>query len=324
MKFFWQRPSNIAMNLESPMSPRLMKQDSLPRRPRRGNSPERICTRRKSGEQIGRISRADSVSDLSSSHESCESVCSFLSYDDSTPSFSTTPNSSQSSSSRKFSTTSRLSLFSSQRPEKKNRRGRKKSQQPQQQQQQEEVTLNRWDSWKECTPKGSPVKPERKGVVALPPMLCAVPLQDSRWTSHSSSRAPVASPRRSSSPKRISPTQQQQQQQKQEDIVFHPQSTPRQRPALQHRAVLTRRPKARNLWMEAVPNHHHHRLPRALTTLLTEHDHETIRKLKSTWESKRSIVTTSTRDSGASSTASPDYSIPWFSSSLQHRPAVYK
>ncbi len=315
------------MNIEtSPSSYCLMKQDSLPRRPRRAHSPERIGVNSITSFKavIRRVSFADSVSDLSlsSSQESgCESsVCSFLSFDDlstilnhstGTP---TSSSLSSSSSSRKFSTTTRLSLFSSQAHEKKKsktKKGRGGRKQPKQ----EEEILNRWDSWKNDEPQGSPVKPERKALV------------DSRWSSHSS-RAPISSPRRSSSPRRIAcappplaspPLMPLQLDQQQQDIVFHPPAKQLPTlPQLQPRAVLTRRPKARNLVLEAAvsPN----RFPKAI---LTERDHETIRKLKSTWESRRSVATTSTRDSAASSTASPDYSIPWFSSSL-HRPSALK
>ncbi|GAX15899.1 hypothetical protein FisN_2Lh365 [Fistulifera solaris] len=306
-----------------------MKQDSLPRRPRRAHSPERLCINKTTSFKavIRRVSFADSVSDLSlsSSQESgCESVCSFCSFDDlstilnhstATP---TSSSLSSSSSSRKFSTTTRLSLFSSQAHEKKKSKSKTKTGRGgRKQPKQEQEILNRWDSWKNDEPQGSPVKPERKALV------------DSRWSSHSS-RAPMSSPRRSSSPHRIScppsplaspplmPLEPPQQ-----DIVFHPQSSAKQLPTLPQlhpRAVLTRRPKARNLVLEAAvsPN----RFPRH-KAILTERDHETIRKLKSTWESRRSVATTSTRDSAASSTASPDYSIPWFSSSLQ-RPSALK
>ncbi len=317
------------MNSEtSPSSYSLLKQDSLPRRPRRAHSPERLGVHSITSFKavIRRVSFAESVSDLSlsSSQESgCGSVCSFVSFDDLLNHSTATPTSSSlssSSSSRKFSTTTRLSLFSSQTHEKKKKKtktktgrgGRKHSKQ-------EEELLNRWDSWKNDEPQGSPVKPERKALV------------DSRWSSHSS-RAPIASPRRSSSPRRIScpplplvspPLMPLQMEQQHQDIVFHPQSSAKQLPTLPQlhpRAVLTRRPKARNLVLEAAvsPN----RFPRH-KAILTERDHETIRKLKSTWESRRSVATTSTRDSAASSTASPDYSIPWFSSSL-HRPSALK
>lgn len=322
------------MNVESSYCC-LMKQDSLPRRPRRANSPERCCTTSGTFKAVRRVSYADSVSDLSLSssqgESGCESVCSFSSFDDLSTilnhSAATTPSSSSHSSSpsRKFSTVSCLSLFSSQPQEKKKK---KKSARGGRKPQKEITITNRWDSWNNEEPQGSPVKPERKALV------------DSRWSSHSS-RAPIASPRRSSSPKRISCapalasvplmfSSEKEEEEDQQDIVFHPQSSSTRRlpglaPQPHHRAVLTRRPKARNLVLEAaiVPN----RYPRTMNkTILTERDHETIRKLKSTWESRRSVVTTSTRDSGASSTASPDYSIPWFSSSLQqqHRPSALK
>lgn len=319
----------------------LIKQDSLPRRPRRANSPERFCTMSDNFKAVRRVSYADSVSDLSlssayeGSSSGCESICSFLSFDDLSTilnhsTTTTTPSSSESSSStRKFSTISRLSLFSSQPHEKKKTKKKKSTRGGRKPEKKDVTTVNRWDSWKNDERQGSPVKPERKAIV------------DSRWSSHSS-RAPIASPRRSSSLRRISfasdlavaplmliPQQQEkgEQQALQQDIVFHPQSSSTQRLSAHpqqppHRAVLTRRPKARNLVLEAavVPN----RFPRH-KAILTERDHETIRKLKSTWESRRSVATTSTRDSGASSTASPDYSIPWFSSSLQqHRPTVLK
>lgn len=394
------------------------KQDSMPRQPRRDQSFRRNSNKKAMVPTIGSHGVEGSVSDLSASLKSFDtftadnsgrtlnssehsslthlhfsgqsSIRNFHSsgqnssmnlHSSGQSSLSNLHSSGQSSSSslnsplrRKFSTSSRLSLFSRQRPEKKkNKRDEKKQLPP---------VLSRWESWEDCTPKGSPQKPQRRHVNVRefsdtkPQRACDdssknrrktspsrhSPAENdgetSRWSSHSiSSSAALASPRRTCSPRKPprklplislfqppplqSPPTNTQEESKRE-IVFNPQHSGTHRssdrffdskeekesahsssgPTITRRTVLFRQLKAHNLNLRQVSP------CRSLTTAPTRivapwnpHHHtdaDTIRKLQTSlaWEeSKRSVTTSSTRDSTASSTAPcPDYSIPWFAS----------
>lgn len=340
----------------------LKKQDSIPRRPHRNNSPERnMINETVVPKTWGPRSRAicENVSELSISLGSLGSFSSFFSSTDDPNLHSSGGSTSSSPNSplrKKFSTSSRLSLFSSQPPEKKkNRRSGKK----------EPQTLNRWDSSEECDAKGSPKKPLRENIARACEttsrvrgfsmrVLRRVPTRErkcsdssaiSRWSSHSISSHDVSvSPRKTGSPRK--PSRQpltmtplpsppplnasvlKQGTNPDQEIVFNPKSHNHcsadqhlqneersHAGSEEHRAILSRQPKAYNLLVQESSRSHPTATSPRLPPWNPHSNGDRTHKLKCPFEwteSKRSIATSSTRESTASSAACPDYSIPWF------------
>lgn len=335
----------------------LSKQDSIPRRPLRDNSPERNIRNATLVPKPGGLRSSEmleSVSDLSVSVGSLGSFSSFFSSTDgSAPNLHSSGETSSSTLNvqlrRKFSTSSRLSLFSSQPPEKKKNKkiGKKESKK-----------LNRWDSSEECKAKFSPQKPQRKGIAhefetpscmqdfSLPALRRMPPQPEdspiSRWTSQSTSQHDViVSPRKIGSPRK--PTRAEltatprppppppplrsaprRETNRDQDIEFNPkllfshlQNKERSDAGLpKHRAVLSRQPKAYNLLLKKSSPIHPPSTPRLPPwNPNNKSNADSLHKLKCPFEwagSKRSVATSITQESTASSAACPDYSIPWF------------